>query len=57
MNHSDDLQHLADCSSCRQRFSENILPFNAARRRERAREFAAAAAQLERERESASDIV
>jgi len=57
MNHSDDLQHLADCSSCRQRFSENVLPFNAARRREGARAFAAAAAQLERERESASDIV
>ena len=57
MNHSDDLKHLADCSSCRQRFSENVLPFNAARRREGARAFAAAAAQLERERESASDIV
>lgn len=57
MNHSDDLQHLADCSSCRQRFSENVLPFNAARRREGARAFATAAAQLERERESASDIV
>lgn len=57
MNHSDDLQHLADCPSCRQRFSENVLPFNAARRREGARAFAAAAAQIERERESAPDIV
>ncbi len=57
MNHSDELQHLADCSSCRQRFSENVLPFNAARRREGARAFAAAAAQLERERESGSDVV
>jgi tetratricopeptide (TPR) repeat protein len=57
MNHSDDLRHLADCQPCRQRFSENVLPFDAARRREGAREFAAAAARIERERESAADIV
>ena len=57
MNHSDDLRHLAECQPCRQRFSENVLPFNAARRREGALAFAAAAAQIERERESASDIV
>ena len=57
MNHSDDLRHLAECQPCRQRFSENVLPFDAARRREGARAFAAAAAQIERERESAADIV
>ncbi len=57
MNHSDDLQHLADCPSCRQRFSEKVLPFNAARRREGARAFAAAAVLIERERENAPDIV
>src|SRR5258706_5785331 len=57
MNHSDDLRHLADCQPCRQRFSENVLPFDAARRRDGAREFAAAAARIERERESAADIV
>jgi tetratricopeptide (TPR) repeat protein len=57
MNHSDDLRHLADCASCRQRFSENVLPFDVARRREGARVFAAAAVQMERERENAADIV
>lgn len=57
MNHSDDLRHLADCPKCRQRFSENVLPFNAERRREGARAFAAAAARIESERERASDIV
>jgi tetratricopeptide (TPR) repeat protein len=57
MNHSDDLRHLADCASCRQRFSENVLPFDVARRREGARAFAAAAVQMERERENAADIV
>lgn len=57
MNHSDDLQHLADCQTCRQRFSENVLPFNAARRREGAREFAAAAARIESERKNAADVV
>ncbi len=57
MNHSDDLRHLADCQPCRQRFSENVLPFDAARRRDGAREFAAAAARIERERENAANIV
>jgi tetratricopeptide (TPR) repeat protein len=57
MNHSDELQHLADCPSCRQRFSENVVPFNAARRREGAREFAATAARIEIERKNASNVV
>jgi tetratricopeptide (TPR) repeat protein len=57
MNHSDDLPHLAECPSCRQRFSENVLPFDAARRREGARAFAAAADQMERERERSSSVV
>ncbi len=57
MNHSDDVRHLANCQSCRQRFSENVLPFDAARRREGARAFAAAAARIERERVSAEDVV
>ncbi len=57
MNHSDELQHLADCPSCRQRFSENVVPFNAARRREGAREFAATAVRIESERKNASNVV
>src|SRR5258708_39321118 len=57
MNHSDDLRHLAECQTCRQRFSENVLPFDSARRSEGARAFAAAAAQLERERENAANLV
>lgn len=57
MNHSDDLRHLADCESCRLRFSRNVLPFDAARRREGARAFAATAARIERERDSAQDVV
>src|SRR5207302_3414696 len=57
MKHSDDLRHIADCPSCRQRFSENVVPFDAARRREGALKFAAAAARLESERGQTADIV
>ena len=57
MKHSDDLRHIADCPSCRQRFTENVVPFDAARRREGALKFAAAAAQLESERGATADIV
>jgi tetratricopeptide (TPR) repeat protein len=57
MNHSDDLGHLAECSSCRQRFTENVLPFDAVRRRDGARQFADAALLLERERDGAADSV
>jgi tetratricopeptide (TPR) repeat protein len=56
MKHSDDLRHLAECASCRQRFTENVLPFDAARRHEGAQKFAAAAARLETERSETSDI-
>jgi len=57
MNHSDDIRHLADCQPCRERFTRNVLPFDAARRRAGAREFAAAAARIANERESAAGIV
>jgi len=57
MNHSDDVRHLAECQSCRERFTKNVLPFDAARRRAGALEFAAAAVRIERERESAANIV
>jgi hypothetical protein len=50
MKHSDDLRHLAKCATCRQQFAGNVIPFDAARRRERALDFVAAAAQLDSER-------
>jgi tetratricopeptide (TPR) repeat protein len=56
MKHSDDLRHLADCPSCRQRFAENVVPFDAARRHEGALKFAAAAARLESERGETTDV-
>jgi len=56
MKHSDDLRHLAECATCRQRFSENVVPFDAERRRERALNFAAAAARIESERGETADI-
>ncbi|MEA2327591.1 MAG: hypothetical protein QOE68_2550 [Thermoanaerobaculia bacterium] len=56
MKHSDDLRHLAECASCRKRFTENVLPFRAARRHEGALKFAAAAARLESERGETPDI-
>ena len=56
MKHSDDLRHLADCPSCRQRFAENVVPFDAARRHEGALKFAAAAARLEIERGETADV-
>jgi len=57
MKHSDDLRHLADCASCRQRFARNVVPFDSARRHEGALKFAAAAAQLESERGETADVV
>jgi len=57
MKHSDDLRHLADCPSCRKRFTENVVPFDSARRREGALKFAAAAARLESERGETADVV
>ena len=56
MKHSDDLRHLAECAACRQRFAENVVPFDAERRRERALNFAAAASQLDRERDETADV-
>src|SRR3954469_25940305 len=56
MKHSDDLRHLADCASCRQQFTENVLPFDPARRREKASQFSAAAVLLDRERSEMADV-
>lgn len=56
MKHSDDLRHLADCPSCRQRFAENVVPFDSSRRQEGALKFAAAAARLESERGETADV-
>jgi tetratricopeptide (TPR) repeat protein len=56
MKHSDDLRHIAECAPCRERFTANVLPFDAARRREGALKFAAAAARLENERGETADI-
>ncbi|HEV7485873.1 MAG TPA: hypothetical protein VGQ65_09335 [Thermoanaerobaculia bacterium] len=55
--HSDDVAHLAECSTCRQRFAANVLPFDPAARRNREREFSSVAAKLERERDESSDVV
>jgi tetratricopeptide (TPR) repeat protein len=57
MKHSDDLRHIAECAQCRERFTENVLPFDSARRRERANEFAAMAARLDHERDATADVV
>jgi tetratricopeptide (TPR) repeat protein len=57
MKHSDDVAHLAECSACRQRFAANVVTFDAAARRNREREFSSTAARLERERDSAADVV
>ena len=57
MTHSDDVDHLAECSACRRRFAANVLPFDPAVRRTREREFASIASKLERERDESSDVV
>jgi tetratricopeptide (TPR) repeat protein len=56
MKHSEDLRHLAECAACSKRFSENVVPFDAARRQDDALKFAAAAARIESEREQTVDI-
>ncbi len=56
MKHSDDLAHLAECASCRERFTGNVVALDAARRN-RKREFTATAARLERERDATADVV
>ncbi len=55
MKHSDDLAHLAECAACRQRFTGNVVTFDAARRN-REEEFTATANRLERERDASTDI-
>jgi tetratricopeptide (TPR) repeat protein len=57
MTHSDDVDHLAECSACRQRFAANVLTFDPAARRNREREFSSIASKLERERDESSDVV
>jgi len=57
MTHSDDVDHLAECSACRQRFAANVVPFDPAARRNREREFTSVGAKLERERDDSSDVV
>ncbi len=56
MKHSDDLEHLAECAACRQRFTGNVVTFDAAARRNREEEFTATAARLGRERDASTDI-
>ena len=53
MKHADDLDHLAGCARCRQRFAGKTLPTDSGERLARKREFIAAAARLERERNDA----
>jgi tetratricopeptide (TPR) repeat protein len=57
MKHSDDLAHLAECAACRQRFTGNVVTFDAAARRKREEEFTTTAARLERERDLSMDVV
>ncbi len=57
MKHADDLDHLAGCARCRQRFAGKSLPTDSGERLARKREFAAAAVRLERERNDAADVV
>jgi len=57
MKHSDDVDHLAECPACRQRFAANVVTFDPAARRNREREFSSTAARLERERDAATDVV
>jgi tetratricopeptide (TPR) repeat protein len=57
MKHADDLDHLAGCARCRQRFAGKPLPTDSGERLARKREFVAAAVRLERERNDAADVV
>jgi tetratricopeptide (TPR) repeat protein len=57
MKHSDDLAHLAECAACRQRFTGNVVTFDASARRNREDEFTSTAARLERERNTSPDVV
>jgi tetratricopeptide (TPR) repeat protein len=58
--HSDDLLHIASCSTCRDRFAaDNVVNFTGTRHREpeRMREFLETARRLERERAGVEEVV
>jgi tetratricopeptide (TPR) repeat protein len=57
MKHADDVEHLAGCARCRQRFAGKAIPTDSGERLARKREFVAAAVRLERERHDAADVV
>jgi tetratricopeptide (TPR) repeat protein len=57
MMHADDVEHLAGCARCRQRFAGKAIPTDSGERLARKREFVAAAMRLERERHDAADVV
>jgi tetratricopeptide (TPR) repeat protein len=57
MKHADDVEHLAGCARCRQRFASKAIPTDSSERLARKREFVAAAVRLERERNDATDVV
>jgi tetratricopeptide (TPR) repeat protein len=57
MKHADDVEHLAGCARCRQRFASKAIPTDSGERLARKREFVAAAVRLERERHDAADVV
>jgi tetratricopeptide (TPR) repeat protein len=57
MKHADDVEHLAGCARCRQRFAGKTFPTDSGERFARKRDFAAAAVRLERERNDAADVV
>jgi tetratricopeptide (TPR) repeat protein len=57
MMHADDVEHLAGCARCRQRFAGKAIPTDSGERLARKREFVAAAMRLERERNDAADVV
>jgi tetratricopeptide (TPR) repeat protein len=56
MKHADDVDHLAGCAKCRQRFAGKPFAIDTAERQARKREFVSAAARLERERNDATDL-
>ena len=57
MKHADDVEHLAGCAKCRQRFAGKAILADSGERLARKREFVAAAVRLERERNEAADVV
>jgi tetratricopeptide (TPR) repeat protein len=57
MKHADDVEHLAECVMCRQRFAGDAVPFQTSERLARKRELSTTASRLDRERADASDVV